>query len=473
MASISKPISFAKVNAALGTAHTDLAALCTANEINKWSLYKPLAFSIKTFLTYARRKLLTHGLGVPWVGDKWNVSIFYIKTGLDTNGWIYTKPSGGSNSPYRLQDFARNPNEESVGADPTPVALQGYNHSAPFPIQIQKSGAGLTRQTDFYYFNILDASSITFTLYCMGGNDINIQDFITINTYPNNCKWRMALQVFYGDMSDPTLQVLAKAGGAEITASKNGAFSVTIDFSTSTFASYVNQNRLLNVCLAIACCDSYVGQFYDPDGYSDLRHAAFLPPYTASQGTSTLDNPFYCPIKLAAYFNSDRLVFTDMQWFNTGSVRYISATKSGTNFTFTWDSDNNLWATFTIKKGAAPLHFCSINTAPASGYYGLKLKARVSIGGGSYSDFYFVPQKMSGSSYINDNAAYIPAGSTSETVTLHALVENFDIGNIPYSGSLYQRTATFYVQAYVGSATSVSEMTFYDVSQFAVIKNTQ
>ncbi len=50
---ITSPVSFADVNATLGTSHTDLFALCTDNNINMWSKFKPIYSTKVGILTNA------------------------------------------------------------------------------------------------------------------------------------------------------------------------------------------------------------------------------------------------------------------------------------------------------------------------------------------------------------------------------------------------------------------------------------
>ena len=117
---ISAPVSFADVNTVLGTAHTDLATLCKVSQINKWAMYKPESYAVIGLLSLANRKANYFGL-TPSQNNKAKVTMYgYGGTDAMNIGdsgysmaniiaanieWPYTKPSGGSNSPYRLADF--------------------------------------------------------------------------------------------------------------------------------------------------------------------------------------------------------------------------------------------------------------------------------------------------------------------------------------------------------------------------------
>ena len=117
---ISAPVSFADVNTVLGTAHTDLGNLCKASQTNKWAMYKPESYAVIGLLSLANRKANYFGL-TPSQNNKAKVTMYgYGGTDAKNIGdsgysmaniiaanieWPYTKPSGGSNSPYRLADF--------------------------------------------------------------------------------------------------------------------------------------------------------------------------------------------------------------------------------------------------------------------------------------------------------------------------------------------------------------------------------
>lgn len=111
---ISAPVSFADVNAVLGTSHTDLATLCKDNHINMWAARKPIFNTKVTVLTDEDWKGNGRTLSGYKTGGgikKWaNVYAQYI-SGINTSTgkvasqvWAYDKPASGS--AYRLSDFA-------------------------------------------------------------------------------------------------------------------------------------------------------------------------------------------------------------------------------------------------------------------------------------------------------------------------------------------------------------------------------
>lgn len=114
---ITAPVSFADVNATLGTRHTDLGLLCKDSNINMWSKYKPVIIALvntadqfnftsnkwKTSATWWKGKTGTCGI-VPYTLN--SLAAVTSHCNGTNNGWVYNKPNGGSSSPYRLQDFA-------------------------------------------------------------------------------------------------------------------------------------------------------------------------------------------------------------------------------------------------------------------------------------------------------------------------------------------------------------------------------
>lgn len=134
---ISAPISFADINATLGTSHTDLGYLCRDSNINKWAKYKPVEKNLidTTGQLDGNKEWLSSASW--WKGNNGNCGITCntyttpasaraaIANGLVV--WGYIPPSGGSNSPYRLIDFNQ------------------YKHDAPSPTTgIGASDAQLT-----------------------------------------------------------------------------------------------------------------------------------------------------------------------------------------------------------------------------------------------------------------------------------------------------------------------------------------
>ena len=98
----------------LGVASKDVGTLCSSSLINKWSKYKPVIYPVIT----------TTG-----VTDWWKANDGYCGFSIpqyvdidsllaDNTTWVYNKPYGTINSPYRLGDF------------------RGYEHTSVIPFDV-------------------------------------------------------------------------------------------------------------------------------------------------------------------------------------------------------------------------------------------------------------------------------------------------------------------------------------------------
>ena len=113
---ITAPVSFGDVNTVLGTSYTSLSSLCTSNNINIMSKYKPVPYNGDNMSQWDSSNN-TWSSSATWYkgnGNNYGLSMFNTTTFSDiinrtsggTNGWGLSHPSGGSSQPYRLQDFA-------------------------------------------------------------------------------------------------------------------------------------------------------------------------------------------------------------------------------------------------------------------------------------------------------------------------------------------------------------------------------
>jgi len=133
---ISAPVSFADVNAVLGTSHTDLATMCKDNNIKMWARYKPVVKNLISTIDQLDSNNQWKTTANWWKGTNNNCGITYntytkvVGTGSAISAIIgglsiysYTKPNGGSTSPYRLTDF----NQYDHEAKPPATAVQASN----------------------------------------------------------------------------------------------------------------------------------------------------------------------------------------------------------------------------------------------------------------------------------------------------------------------------------------------------------
>ena len=125
MAIINAPVIIANVASVVRAGGTDLADIIANGNINKWAKYKPIVrATVDTVTGQWDRNNNTWLSSANWwrggdghcgltfsvfseLGTLTNSSAFLYKLYHLQLPWTYTKPSGGSNSPYRLQDFAK------------------------------------------------------------------------------------------------------------------------------------------------------------------------------------------------------------------------------------------------------------------------------------------------------------------------------------------------------------------------------
>ncbi len=90
-------ISTTLVANTLGSSSRDVGTLCTHPNINKWSKNKPISSNKLTGLISADKLGADYGLVPPSTQTNY--------TPVYSQNWIYNRPTGGVNSPYRLGDF--------------------------------------------------------------------------------------------------------------------------------------------------------------------------------------------------------------------------------------------------------------------------------------------------------------------------------------------------------------------------------
>ncbi len=96
-------ISIMDVRNILGYPSIDLGTLCTCNNINVWSKWKPIHCANTLTLTDALLKNNKYGIEILEANNPATL-ISQIKENSNL-GYKYNKPKGGSFSPYRLGDF--------------------------------------------------------------------------------------------------------------------------------------------------------------------------------------------------------------------------------------------------------------------------------------------------------------------------------------------------------------------------------
>lgn len=135
-------ISTTLVGQTLGASSRDVGTLCTHPNINKWSKWKPIRFNKLTGLSEDDFLEANYGFSIPVISAPPVQSL--------KNEWMYLKPMGGLDSPYRLGDF-RNYNHE---------ALRNVSFLIPTNIDVDSSSIGVIRMS-----GLSNVDSSVFSIY--------------------------------------------------------------------------------------------------------------------------------------------------------------------------------------------------------------------------------------------------------------------------------------------------------------------
>lgn len=93
---INAPVSIYDVQRCLAKSANDVGNLCVADNINKWSKFKPVSYPAFGVITDTILKSINYGL---------DIQSFSNYLDAYNNGIFYNPPTGGASSPYRLHDF--------------------------------------------------------------------------------------------------------------------------------------------------------------------------------------------------------------------------------------------------------------------------------------------------------------------------------------------------------------------------------
>ena len=220
-------ITVSMVGATLGTTSKDVGRLCTNQNINKWSKWKPVSYNKLSGITQTELRAAHYGLLFPPVltgsfyGSKSEL-VKMMKPG-DAANWRYQPPQGGAASSYRLGDF-RNYLHDSIPPlysnysktwDNKPKTLKWIEQENTLKVNISFSGSqeeGATewnlKMTDFN-FNVFNNQGDSESLLHLSNAHLmiavfegNIDPFSTQYTSSN-----MPLPVSWVVNNDPVTDV--------------------------------------------------------------------------------------------------------------------------------------------------------------------------------------------------------------------------------------------------------------------------
>jgi len=164
-------ISVTLVKTELSESVNSVGGLCTSDNINKWSRWKPTSINKSYGIVDADFVNANFGLTIPvWDGTN--------------QVWTYTKPTGVSSSPYRLGDF------------------RNYNHSAVAPFRIT--------DRDGEDFNLIASSLLAFPGFeaPAGIYHISLDDLPDLDGYYFACQiTNESSDVVWGSTANEVIEV--------------------------------------------------------------------------------------------------------------------------------------------------------------------------------------------------------------------------------------------------------------------------
>ena len=272
------PVTYADVNAVLGTAHTDVKALCRDAHINMWAKYKPVVLSKilttdewdaanNTWKTtanwYKSTAASNYNCGITLHLSDSNDKFMRVIAKDYADGLTYVKPYGGAESPYRIQDFA------------------GYKHDAkPFIASGKAKGY-------VYRVNRFLSNSLTINVaYRNVAGELSIADF------PNLCASSGGVNdivlgiAVYNDnpATNESATLLRSSVGTTAIASGGGASVSFSDSETNVYVMLFMMNKSVSRRYALPFDNNNYGIF-KVNLYSDITEVML-----ASMGTMTVMN---------------------------------------------------------------------------------------------------------------------------------------------------------------------------------------
>lgn len=466
-------VSIYDVQRALGTSECDEGSLCTHDNINKWARYKPERADGQQPLTYGdaqiarSRKGNNFGLAVPYCHyDAQRVWYEYVLNGMvadvlagNFDAWEYLKPRGIVNNIrefYRITDFVRLPTDQTDPLYGTNYA-KGYNQQAlvPFVSWLDMTGVTL-RQDGIYEINKQVSTALTVLFQNSIGDELHLQDFITLGTDSYGRAWRPVLQVFadareyddttgqYEDWDNRDFADMEACGNPITEDAGNTLWSVSLDINSIQ----ANPNVLYHLCVGVG----YVNSSFN--SWGETGKSLFMIPYNPGE------TPFHYKFAVVSY-SARKVRVTGLKFFQDGLNIWADATGTAPYFTINSLATNVIRIIFTITKNQTQaLDFLPENGTPDSGYDPLKIQAREIISGGSETTRYLTPKNSSWQT--PSEHIHVGTGQPSETQTLYA---ELNIGNIPTG-----EYGEYHLFAYTGGTDQQGNPQYDNVGYFSIHK---
>lgn len=242
-------ISTSLVANTLQTSTHNVGALCSHQNINKWSKYKPVIWpytNTENLPTNMQRYQAADGKcgfkDIQWMSVQ-QILNHYLGNGLDC--WEYAKPTGGASAPYRLGDF------------------RGYDHNAPMFLQ-----STFAKDDEIRINRAVGQPTYTFNFnYYDTGTNITLNDFSNAHIGLDSSAKITAL-IYAGTNLPNTGSTLPDSiqYGSSIGSDQ---VSITVDFNKIT-----SSTMACNVvfCLSfVTQSENYIPIPYDDDHYYCMK----------------------------------------------------------------------------------------------------------------------------------------------------------------------------------------------------------
>lgn len=345
---ISAPVSIADVQQALGVASNDLATLCSSSNVRMWSKSKPMNINKLFGITESDKEKINYGISnAPWV-NTYGACKDYIGQSASSY-YVYSRPLGGSTSPYRLEDF--------IGYDSTATAPIYASDKTSLSQGIYNGG----KYVDVY-INVRGANSHPNWL------NLSYLDYRgadgSLITAAKNCYLGLVLKGANG-----TFQTIIPSPVSTLTAGDQIDMSARIEndncygtftmmpflINSDTLPEVQNENQIVN-CLPLLIAQS------------NITIAQLVPNISIQSITYTR----------AAYGNGYKLTISSIVIKNTGiqgGITSIKLTFAGQNMTNVVDKNILSGTSIAIPSGTTTLTSNNFNdptcyTTSTSGVYG-------------------------------------------------------------------------------------------------------
>jgi hypothetical protein len=357
---ISAPVSFADVNAALGTRHTDLGNLCKDDNIEKWAKYKPFRKNLVGLPSEADRRNARFGLNPAILASgnlfnkiAWDCVCGVVKSANNLGGlWEYLKPRGSTyNEHYRLHDFVDVTNQTN-----------GYKQDTSIPISVSVFATNIIHNGDIYELNTSTSPILDVVLSAGGGaNNIALWEFLQTAYNTSGANWRLRVGVFVDNGFTPWYersQELNISRVSDVITFSGATSAVTVGTSIDFSGLTVNTGTIYYVVVGIQRCDASGNASVD---YLDSGFG-ILPPWTDEQAADG-NWPFLFKIKLVSYFDRKIKFGFDNQTIGWGTSSWFTYSASVFNGSYT---SGQMWLTCQVERNANTLYFVK-STSTRSG----------------------------------------------------------------------------------------------------------